>query len=66
MSKNYIGILSDRGEEQRAADLLVKSDRHVKDYLARLDGCRAEPRRRREIADACSPVRLARGDCAEL
>ena len=33
LKKNYIRILSDKSEEQRAADSLVKSDRHVKDYL---------------------------------
>ena len=32
-SKNYIGILSDRLEDQREAMLLVKSNRPMKDYL---------------------------------
>ena len=32
-SKNYIGILSDRLEDQHEAMLLVKSNRPMKDYL---------------------------------
>jgi hypothetical protein len=35
-SKNYIGILSDRLEDQREAMLLVKSNRPMKDYLRNL------------------------------
>ena len=32
-TKNYIGILTDRSEGQRAVELLRKSDRLVSDYL---------------------------------
>lgn len=31
--KNYIGILSDETDEQRAVDSLTKSDRFMKEYL---------------------------------
>ena len=31
--KNYIGIVTDRSEEQRAVESLPKSDRLVNDYL---------------------------------
>jgi hypothetical protein len=31
--KNLIGILNDKAEEQRAIESLVKSDRHMKDFL---------------------------------
>jgi hypothetical protein len=33
LRKNYIGILSDKGEEQREAPSPAKSGRLVKDYL---------------------------------
>ena len=33
IAKNYIGIVSDKTEEQRAVESLVKSDRLLKDYL---------------------------------
>jgi hypothetical protein len=33
LRKNYIGILSDMIEDQRAAESLVKPDRPVTDYL---------------------------------
>ncbi len=33
LRKNYIAILSDHGEEQRAVESLAKSDRPVKDYV---------------------------------
>jgi hypothetical protein len=33
LNKNYIGILCDRVEEQRAADLPAKSGRLMKDYF---------------------------------
>jgi hypothetical protein len=33
LGKNYIGILSDTIEDQRAAESLAKPDRPVKDYL---------------------------------
>jgi hypothetical protein len=36
LSKNYIGILSDKLQDQREALLLVKPDRDVKDYFRRL------------------------------
>lgn len=34
--KNYIGILSDKADEQRAADLPAKSDHILKSYLLSL------------------------------
>jgi hypothetical protein len=34
--KNYIGIISDRFEEQRTFETLPKSDRPIKDWLRRL------------------------------
>jgi hypothetical protein len=33
LKKNYISILSDKPEEQRAVDSLARTDRHAKDYL---------------------------------
>ncbi len=33
LKKNYIGILSDKTEEQRAVNSLAKSDRFMKEYL---------------------------------
>jgi hypothetical protein len=36
LRKNYIGIVSDKTEEQRAIESLAKSDRLLKDYLVRL------------------------------
>ncbi len=33
MKKNYIGVVSDKTDEQRAVDLLPKSDRPAKQYL---------------------------------
>lgn len=33
LKKNYIGILCDKTEEQRAVDSLAKSDRLTKEYL---------------------------------
>jgi hypothetical protein len=33
LSKNYIGILNDKIEEQRAVESRPKSDRLVRDYL---------------------------------
>ena len=33
LRKNYIGIVSDKTEEQRAVESLAKSDRVLKDYL---------------------------------
>jgi HD superfamily phosphohydrolase YqeK len=33
LRKNYIGIVSDKIEEQRAVESLAKSDRLLKDYL---------------------------------
>lgn len=33
LKKNYIGILSDRTEEQRAVDSPAKPDRLTKEYL---------------------------------
>ena len=34
--KNYIGLLSDETEEQRAVEVLSANDRHVKEYFAGL------------------------------
>jgi hypothetical protein len=34
--KNYIGIVSDKTDEQRAVDSLPKSDRLAKEYLLSL------------------------------
>jgi len=34
--KNYIGLVSDRAEEQRAFERQPKSDHRVKDYLRSL------------------------------
>jgi hypothetical protein len=34
--KNYIGIVSDKTDEQRAVDSLPKSDRLAKEYLRSL------------------------------
>ena len=31
--KNYIGIVSDKTEERRSADLRAKPDRLIKDYI---------------------------------
>ena len=36
LRKNYIGIVSDKTEEQRAIESLAKSDRLLKGYLVRL------------------------------
>jgi hypothetical protein len=36
LRKNYIGILSDKIEEQRAIESLPKSDRLMKDYFREL------------------------------
>ena len=36
LRKNYIGIVSDKAEEQRAIELLAKSDRLLKDYFVGL------------------------------
>jgi hypothetical protein len=36
LRKNYIGIVSDKTEEQRAIESLAKSDRLLEDYLAGL------------------------------
>jgi hypothetical protein len=36
LRKNYIGILDDKTEEQRAFESLPKSDRLMKDYLLAL------------------------------
>ena len=33
LKKNYISILSDKPEEERAVDSLAKTGRHAKDYL---------------------------------
>ena len=33
LKKNFIAILSDRAEEQRAANLPARSGRRMKDYL---------------------------------
>lgn len=33
LRRNYIGILSDKIEEQRTIESLAKSDRRMKDYL---------------------------------
>jgi hypothetical protein len=35
-SKNYIGLVSDRADEQRAAESQPKLDHRVKDYLRTL------------------------------
>ena len=43
--KNYIGILSDRIEEQRVIDQLTKTDRRVKHYFKGLVAA-VLPRRR--------------------
>ena len=36
LKKNYIGIVSDKTEEQRAVELLPKPDRPAKQYLLSL------------------------------
>jgi hypothetical protein len=45
LGKNYIGLLCEATEEQRALELLPKSDRLMKDYF--LDLIAAVLRRRR-------------------
>jgi hypothetical protein len=44
LRKNYIGVLSDRFEEQCAAELQVKSDQRVKGYFLRLMSAVRSPR----------------------
>jgi hypothetical protein len=36
LRKNYIGLITDKSDEQRAAELHAKPDRRVKDYLRTL------------------------------
>ena len=36
LKKNYIGVVADKTEEQRAVELLPKSDRPAKQYLLSL------------------------------
>ncbi len=50
--KNFIGVLSERGDEKRAADLLVKSDRHMKDYFFGLMAAVLNRRARRRALEA--------------
>jgi hypothetical protein len=50
--KNYIGIVSDKTDEQHAVASLPKSDRLAKEYLPQPDGSCPAPRRRRQIAVA--------------
>jgi hypothetical protein len=61
MRKNYIGIVSDRVEEQRVVESLAQHGQSMKDYLRSSDGDHPEPSEQRAlIVFACrAPLPLS-------
>jgi len=47
LKKNYIGIVSDKTDEQHAVDSVAKYRSPREEIPSRIDGRRVEPRRRR-------------------